>query len=814
MVIIPLNDKDAEELRKRNSEQEDERRRRTAGSKPITRRVVQGPSASLVSQQRMQMRPGQVPSLYPFYSERNLRRMMEELPFGNVRGSSSRVMGTAEDAEGDSGVRRTRKDQLEAYYTRVKNADGKYENVPVYGLGQSEEQERRMREEARQRKAINSIKFDQYGDAYVNGKYAPELTNSLKSIIRGTLEIPKGGLPTGSIFTEPPKALEPSRRSNMPTGVTGYDAFGRPVIIRKASTTGPLIVDGVRITDSLLKTYVTQLEKKAGTRGAILPGGTRFGQDLYDRLFPPKPTGKEVFVFGSNLKGIHGKGAALTAAREYGAIRGQGIGPQGNAYAIPTKSTPSQTLPLPEIKKYVDEFLDYAKANPGTRFNLTAIGTGLAGYKVDDIAPMFKNAPSNVIMPKEFGGTREGYIPKPLSETSQVKEGRLLNIRKMIPRVEANQVIDESIFPKNAVYIGRGMSNKRFDLPDTPWGNPFRIMNKEEKDLLREAIKSRQVTSDEFLKEGIKASAVPAGKWGSNKQKLFDTIVDRNIQNSLKEYEKYARNKLKNNPNWLDPLVGKDMVDWCQPGKCHGDVLRKLINERVGGYYRGTPDERRLERYRELQSYKRDFGEAGLDKKEQKELNFLKNYFLKQKDINPELTPQLEGRTLQEDLNPDDPNASFKDRAPVGTKDVQSKYPPNSQSPRFGIQAIANTDGAPGVYIDGEYDGKLTYSLVSAMTNIKKNPKTWQRIKQQGGSKIGGVFVSISEMEKFSKSIPANMEVVYDKDGKVTMKPRTTGGAAFRTLGATTNALGIIVNIGDIIRLTQEWLKTKPRPIT
>ena len=701
MVIIPLNDKDAEDLRRRNSEQEDERRRRTAGSKPLTRRVVQGPSASLVSQQRMQMRPGQVPSLYPFYSERNLRRMMEELPFGNVRGSSSRVMGTAEDAEGDSGVRRTRKDQLEAYYTRVKNADGKYENVPVYGLGQSEEQERRMREEARQRKAINSIKFDQYGDAFVNGKYAPELTNSLKGIIRGTIEVPKGGLPTGSIFTEPPKALDPSRRTNLPSGVVGYDAAGRPVMSKRtaAGTTGPLIVDGVRITDSLLKTYVTQLKKKAGTRGAILPGGTKFGQELYDRLFPETPVDKDSVISGR-------------------------------------------------------------------------------------------------------------------SETSQVKEGRLLNIRKMIPRVEADQVIDESIFPKNSVYIGRGMSNKRFDLPDTPWGNPFRIMNKEEKDLLREAIRSRQVTSDEFLKEGIKASAVPAGKWGSNKQKLFDTIVDRNIQNSLKEYEKYARNKLKNNPTWLDPLVGKDMVDWCQPGKCHGDVLRKLINERVGGYYRGTPDERRLERYRELQSYKRDFGEAGLDKKEQKEFNFLKNYFLKQKDINPELTPQLEGRTLQEDLNPDDPKASFKDRAPVGTKDVQSKYPPNSQSPRFGIQAIANTDGAPGVYIDGEYDGKLTYSLVSAMTNIKKNPKTWQRIKQQGGSKIGGVFVSISEMEKFSKSIPANMEVVYDKDGKVTMKPRTTGGAAFRTLGATTNALGIIVNIGDIIRLTQEWLKTKPRPIT
>jgi len=109
-----------------------------------------------------------------------------------------------------------------------------------------------------------------------------------------------------------------------------------------------------------------------------------------------------IFVFGSNLGGRHGKGAALSALQHHGAIYGQGIGLQGSSYAIPTKDAKLQTLPLDEIQTHVDEFLAFARANPQVRFQVTAIGCGLAGYKPSQIAPMFKGAPGNCDLPLEF----------------------------------------------------------------------------------------------------------------------------------------------------------------------------------------------------------------------------------------------------------------------------------------------------------------------------------------------------------------------------------------------------------------------------
>ena len=109
-----------------------------------------------------------------------------------------------------------------------------------------------------------------------------------------------------------------------------------------------------------------------------------------------------VFVFGSNLAGRHGKGAALWARQHRGAVYGQGQGRQGNSYAIPTKDERLRTLPLPVVRYQVDVFLTYADQNPGEQFQLTPIGCGLAGYLPTEIAPMFRNAPANVILPEEF----------------------------------------------------------------------------------------------------------------------------------------------------------------------------------------------------------------------------------------------------------------------------------------------------------------------------------------------------------------------------------------------------------------------------
>lgn len=116
-----------------------------------------------------------------------------------------------------------------------------------------------------------------------------------------------------------------------------------------------------------------------------------------------------IFVFGSNLAGRHGKGAALWARRNRGAKYGQGIGLQGQCYAIPTKGYSLEILPIEKIKGYVDDFIYFAKhVKPIDMFQLTPIGCGLAGFKHSDIAPLFKDAPSNVIIPDEFKQFLEG----------------------------------------------------------------------------------------------------------------------------------------------------------------------------------------------------------------------------------------------------------------------------------------------------------------------------------------------------------------------------------------------------------------------
>ena len=104
-----------------------------------------------------------------------------------------------------------------------------------------------------------------------------------------------------------------------------------------------------------------------------------------------------IFVFGSNLAGRHGAGAALFARRNHGAVYGVGIGRTGNAYAIPTKDEKIRTLPLDRIAPYVTEFLDYAREHPELSFQVTRIGCGLAGYEVHQIAPMFNGASSNCV---------------------------------------------------------------------------------------------------------------------------------------------------------------------------------------------------------------------------------------------------------------------------------------------------------------------------------------------------------------------------------------------------------------------------------
>lgn len=120
-----------------------------------------------------------------------------------------------------------------------------------------------------------------------------------------------------------------------------------------------------------------------------------------------------IFVFGANLGGRHGLGAAALAARRYGAITGQGSGPMGNSYAIPTKDAKLAVLPLVQIEASIAEFLRYANAAPQLRFWVTRIGCVLAGYSNAQIAPMFKGAPENCSFAREWAPFLvDGYRPK------------------------------------------------------------------------------------------------------------------------------------------------------------------------------------------------------------------------------------------------------------------------------------------------------------------------------------------------------------------------------------------------------------------
>lgn len=116
-----------------------------------------------------------------------------------------------------------------------------------------------------------------------------------------------------------------------------------------------------------------------------------------DRIFRLKPN--EIFVFGSNLSGMHGGGAARTAVVKFGAIMGQGVGLQGQSYAIPTMQGGIET-----IKPYVDKFIAFATTHPELKFLVTRIGCGIAGFAEAEIAPLFQAAKEieNIYLPETF----------------------------------------------------------------------------------------------------------------------------------------------------------------------------------------------------------------------------------------------------------------------------------------------------------------------------------------------------------------------------------------------------------------------------
>ena len=121
---------------------------------------------------------------------------------------------------------------------------------------------------------------------------------------------------------------------------------------------------------------------------------TKFTPENITELQP-----NEIFVFGSNLAGYHGGGAASVALHKFGAVWRQGVGLQGQSYAIPTMQGGVET-----IKPYVDEFIAFAQEHSELTFYVTRIGCGIAGFSDNEIAPLFSNAlpVNNIILPESF----------------------------------------------------------------------------------------------------------------------------------------------------------------------------------------------------------------------------------------------------------------------------------------------------------------------------------------------------------------------------------------------------------------------------
>lgn len=236
-------------------------------------------------------------------------------------------------------------------------------------------------------------------------------------------------------------------------------------------------------------------------------------------------TGSSIFVFGSNLAGRHGKGAALAARREYGAEYGVGEGRTGNAYAIPTKGHGLEVLPLASIERSVKQFLAYAAKHEDLKFLVTRVGCGLAGYKDHQIAPFFQDATSNVQLPDEWLDYYANRSPATIS--GSVGGNQMSN----------NFVVHKMRAPFD-VYIGRGL--------DSIFGNPFTHQN------------------------GTAAKIV-VGSREEAVQAFRDWITGKAYQDVEPERRQAIRDALPS-------LKGKVLGCWCAPLACHGDVLAELAN--------------------------------------------------------------------------------------------------------------------------------------------------------------------------------------------------------------------------------------------
>jgi hypothetical protein len=152
-----------------------------------------------------------------------------------------------------------------------------------------------------------------------------------------------------------------------------------------------------------------------------------------------------VFVFGSNLAGRHGRGAAAFAARWRGARMGQGAGRAGQSYAIATKDAQLRVLPVEAIATGVADFLVYAREHADLQFDVSAIGCGLAGYPDETMAPLFADAPPNCRLPYKWQRLFTPALPARVivAGSRSFMDGKFMarSLDKLLARLDSGTVI-------------------------------------------------------------------------------------------------------------------------------------------------------------------------------------------------------------------------------------------------------------------------------------------------------------------------------------------------------------------------------------
>ena len=213
---------------------------------------------------------------------------------------------------------------------------------------------------------------------------------------------------------------------------------------------------GLSLLHPDLKAVVLEFEHRFGNKIAKSNGYHRaYTPDMITSL-----SDNEIFVFGSNLQGMHGGGAARVAYERFGAVFGQGVGLQGKSYAIPTMQGGVET-----VKPYVDDFIKFAETHPEYRFLVTRIGCGIAGFKDSDIAPLFYAALDieNIILPQTFVTI--------LNEIQRREAERIISLWKMGLGNSSRRFMGEEYMPKKEVVATADrwktlpMSDQHYNVP-------------------------------------------------------------------------------------------------------------------------------------------------------------------------------------------------------------------------------------------------------------------------------------------------------------------------------------------------------------